>query len=71
MNNTELIREIHKRANGKFTLKELDSILETMLQIMSERLSDGEEIQLADFGTFALSASVVRAAVKNRSKLRK
>ena len=61
MNKTELIREVHERTNKKIALKDLDLMVNTMIEIMSEKLKQGEEIQLADFGTF----SVARKSIKS------
>lgn len=60
MNKSELIREVHQRMDKKFPLKELDAIVDAMLAIMSEKLKAGEEVQLADFGTFAIKSSSVK-----------
>ena len=70
MNKTELIREVHERTGKKLSLKDLDLMVDVMLDVMSERLKSGEEIQLDDFGTFGLPSSVVKSAVKvnNRRK---
>ena len=61
MNKTELIREVHERTNKKLALKDLDLVFNTMIEIISEKLKQGEEIQLADFGTF----SVARKSIKS------
>jgi nucleoid DNA-binding protein len=61
MNKSELIREVHERTNKKLALKDLDLMVNTMIEIMSEKLKRGEEIQLADFGTF----SVARKSIKS------
>ncbi len=55
MNKTELIRAIYDRTEQKYTLKDLDVMVDVMIQVMSERIRAGEEIQLDDFGTFGLS----------------
>jgi len=70
MNKSELIREMHERTNKKLSLKDLDLMVNSMIEIMSEKLKQGEEIQLDDFGTFGLSSSVLKSAVKvnNRRK---
>ena len=61
MNKSELIREVHERTDKKLTLKELDLMVNTMLEIMSEKLKQGEEIQLADFGTFSLASKSIKS----------
>jgi nucleoid DNA-binding protein len=70
MNKTELIREVHERMDKKMTMKDIDQMVDVMLQVMSDKLKLGEEIQLDDFGTFGLSSSVLKSAVKvnNRRK---
>ena len=62
MNKSDLIRAIHKKNGDKMTLKQIDSVVTEMLAIMGERLKAGEEIQLADFGTFALTKFAVKPA---------
>jgi nucleoid DNA-binding protein len=73
MNKSELIREVHERTNKKIALKDLDLMFNAMIEIMSEKLKQGEEIQLADFGTFSLSSSVIKsvASTKNYSLSKK
>ena len=61
MNKSELIREVHERTNKKIALKDLDFMVNTMIEVISEKLKQGEEIQLADFGTF----SVARKSIKS------
>lgn len=62
MNKSELIREVHERMGKKVSMKELDEIVDAMLAIMLDKLKAGEEIQLADFGTFALTKFAVKPA---------
>jgi nucleoid DNA-binding protein len=62
MNKSDLIRAVHEKNGDKMTLKQIDSVVTEMLEIMSERLKAGEEIQLADFGTFALTKFAVKPA---------
>jgi len=61
MNKSELIREVHERMDKKMTLKEIDSMVEVMLEVMSEKLKSGEEVQLADFGSFALAKKSIKS----------
>lgn len=60
MNKSELIREVHERMGKRASIKELEQIVDAMLGIMSDKLKAGEEVQLADFGTFALKSSSVK-----------
>lgn len=61
MNKSELIREVHERTNKKIALKDLDLMVNTMIEVMSEKLKQGEEIQLADFGTFSLASKSIKS----------
>jgi nucleoid DNA-binding protein len=61
MNKSELIREVHERMDKKMTLKEIDSMVEVMLEVMSEKLKSGEEVQLADFGTFSVASKSIKS----------
>jgi nucleoid DNA-binding protein len=68
MNKSELIREVHERTNKKLALKDLDLMVNTMIEIMSEKLKQGEEIQLADFGTFSSPENVVKKTIKVKNR---
>jgi nucleoid DNA-binding protein len=61
MNKTEIIREVHQRMGKKVTLKDIDSMFNSLIEIMSENLKKGEEIQLADFGTFSLAKKTIKS----------
>jgi nucleoid DNA-binding protein len=61
MNKTEIIREVHQRMGEKVTLKDIDSMVNSLIEIMSENLKKGEEIQLADFGTFSLAKKTIKS----------
>jgi nucleoid DNA-binding protein len=61
MNKSELIREMHERTGKKLSLKDLDLMFNSMIEIMSEKLKKGEEIQLADFGTFSVASKSIKS----------
>lgn len=61
MNKTELVREMHERTGKKLSLKDLDLMVNSMIEIMSEKLKKGEEIQLADFGTFSVASKSIKS----------
>ena len=61
MNKTEIIREVHQRMGKKVTLKDIDSMVNSLIEIMSENLKKGKEIQLADFGTFSLAKKTIKS----------
>jgi nucleoid DNA-binding protein len=65
MNKSDLIREVHQRMNKKIALKDIDAIVTSLFEVMSEKLKSGEEVQLDDFGTFAMPEKVMVSALKN------
>jgi nucleoid DNA-binding protein len=65
MNKSELIREVHQRMDKKIALKDIDSMVNSLIEIMSEKLKQGEEIQLADFGTFSLAKKTIKSISEN------
>ena len=65
MNKSDLIREVHKRMNKKIALKDIDALVNSLFEVMSEKLKSGEEVQLDDLGTFALPEKVMVSALKN------
>ena len=65
MNKSELIREVHQKMNKKIALKDIDAIVTSLFEVMSEKLKSGEEVQLDDFGTFAMPEKVMVSALKN------
>jgi len=65
MNKSELIREVHLRMDKKVALKDIDALVNSLFEVMSEKLKSGEEVQLDDFGTFAMPEKVMVSALKN------
>ena len=68
MNKTEIVYQIHQELNKTVTLKNIDVVVDKFLDVISENLNKGEEIQLADFGTLSLSKFAVKPAEKYLSK---
>ena len=65
MNKSDLIREVHERMNKKIALKDIDALVNSLFEVMSEKLKSGEEVQIDDFGTFAMPEKVMVSALKN------
>ena len=61
MNKTEIVREIYDKSDKKVSLNDIDKIINSLIEIMSERLKKGEEIQLADFGTFSVASKSIKS----------
>jgi nucleoid DNA-binding protein len=64
MNKTEIVYQIHQELNKTVTLKNIDVVIDKFLDVISENLNKGEDIQLADFGTLSLSKFAVKPAEK-------
>ena len=60
MNKSDLVRAVYESKATKLSMIEIDAVINEMLSIMSDKLKSGEEIQLADFGTFSFRASSVK-----------
>lgn len=68
MNKTEIVYQIHQELNKTVTLKNIDVVVDKFLDVISENLNKGEDVQLADFGTLSLSKFAVKPAEKFISK---
>jgi nucleoid DNA-binding protein len=68
MDKSDIVRQVYEKMNKKISMKELDSVIDTMLDVMSNALKNGEEVQLSDFGTFSLSKDAIKSISKVRSR---
>ena len=68
MNKTEIVHKIHQELDKSITLKNIDVVVDKFLDVISDGLNRGEDIQLADFGTLSLSKFAVKPAEKFVSK---
>ena len=66
MTKDDLIRELHQKLGNKHTMKDLTVIVDEMLNLMSEKLKKGEEIQLADFGTFSVAEKTIKSVLRKK-----
>ena len=66
MTKDDLIRELHQKLSNKHTMKDLTVIVDEMLNLMSGKLKKGEEIQLADFGTFSVAEKTIKSVLRKR-----
>jgi nucleoid DNA-binding protein len=67
MNKSDIVRQVYERLDKKTTMKDLDSIIDTLLEVMSESLKRGEEVQLSDFGTFSIAKNSIKPVMTNTS----
>jgi len=68
MNKTDIVRNVYEQLDKKVAMKELDKVLDAILDEISEGLRRGEEIQLADFGTFSLTSKSIQPILKSVKK---
>jgi nucleoid DNA-binding protein len=60
----DLIRDLHERLGKKHTLKDLTLFVDETFAVISDGLKRGEEIQLADFGTFSLADKTMKSVLR-------
>lgn len=68
MNKIDIVHEVYRQLDKKISMKELDKVLDVILDAISDGLRRGEEIQLADFGTFSLTSKSIQPVVKSIKK---
>lgn len=70
MNKTDLIDEVFKLQTGKKITKiQIGKIVDVIFDTMAKELSKGKEIQISDFGTFALTEKITTPIVKLKSRI--
>ncbi len=58
MNKSELIRATYENMYKKIPLIKIEECLNGILDVMTDSLKNGEEIQLGDFGSFSLKKDI-------------
>jgi nucleoid DNA-binding protein len=58
MNKSELIRATYEKMDKKIPLIKIEECLNGILDVMTDSLKNGEEIQLGDFGSFSLTKKI-------------
>jgi len=71
MNKNELIRSVYEKLDKKIPLIKIEECLDGILDVMSDGLKRGEEIQLSDFGTFSLTSKSIQPVMKSIKKKKK
>jgi len=66
MNKIEIVHQVYERLDKKIPMKDLEKIFELFLNVMSDELKKGNEVQLADFGTFALAEKSIKSVIKKK-----
>lgn len=68
---TDLIHQIYEKSNKKLTMKEVDLLVNTLFNSMTEALNKGEKIYISDFGTFSLTKDITKTLVKVKKQINK
>ena len=68
MNKSELIRATYEKMDKKIPLIKIEECLNGILDVMTDSLKNGEEIQLGDFGTFSLASKSIQPVIKSVKK---
>lgn len=64
LSKVDVVHQLYEQSEKKIPMKELDILVERIFDIISDALLKGEEIQIAGFGTFALSKQMQKPVVK-------
>jgi nucleoid DNA-binding protein len=68
MNKDDIIRAVYEKLDKKLPMTKIEKCLDGILDVMSDGLKEGEEIQLSDFGTFSLASKSIRPVIKSVKK---
>lgn len=66
MNKIEVVYQVYEKLDKKIPMKDLEKIFEKFLDVMSVELKKGNEVQLADFGTFALAEKSIKSVIRKK-----
>ena len=66
MTKNDLIRELYKNLSEQHTLKDLTVIVDEIFNIMADKLTKGEEVQLSDFGTFSVADKTIKSVLRKK-----
>ncbi len=64
MNKNDIIRAVYKKLDERIPMTKIEECLDGILDVMSDGLREGKEIQLSDFGTFSLAKKSIQPVVK-------
>ena len=66
MNKTELVAAMAKETN--LSKKDVEAVLKSFIDVVSEELKKGEKVQLVGFGTFEVSERAAREGINPRTR---
>lgn len=68
MNKDDIIRAVYEKLDKKVPMIKVEECLDGILDVISEGLKQGKEIQLSDFGTFSLTSKSIQPVIKSVKK---
>ncbi len=60
----QIVREIYKASDKKVPMKSIDVIVRMTFEIITEHLNNNEQVNIADFGSFALTSDIKKQLVR-------
>lgn len=67
MNKEQLIEAVHTKVGDEYSKKHIQESIEAVFDSITAALSKGEEVAVAGFGTFKVSARAARQGVNPRT----
>lgn len=64
MNKADIVRHLYNSKKTKLTMIELDQLVEQLFQIIGEQVSNGREVQIEGFGTFAPTSDSIQTVAE-------
>jgi nucleoid DNA-binding protein len=71
LSKVDVVRQLYEQTNKKIPMKDLDTLVDKVFDIISDSLTKGEDVQIAGFGTFALSDQMKKPVVKIKKVVNK
>ena len=62
MTKLQIIDEIHKKRNSKFTKQQVTAVIDDIFDLIKNSLAHGERIEIRNFGNFSLRKRDARKA---------
>jgi nucleoid DNA-binding protein len=63
LSKVDLVRMMHEKY-PKISMKEMDTMIDNIFEIITKKLSENELIQIDGFGTFGTTEKMIRPVVK-------
>ena len=67
MTKSQVVDEIHKKRNSKFTKQQVASLVDDIFDLIKDSLAYGERVEIRNFGNFSLRKRDARKARNPRT----